>query len=69
VQERGTRIGGLLRYLYGPGQREEHVNPRILAAWDGAGALVSLDPSVGANGKRDFARLVDQDNGDRAMII
>lgn len=32
---RGTRTFGLLRYLYGPGRHEEHVNPRLVASWDG----------------------------------
>ena len=59
VQKRGTRVGGLLRYLYGPGKREEHINPRIVAAWDGAGELSTLDPLVGTSGTRDFRRLVD----------
>ena len=56
--ERGKRIGGLLRYLYGPGKREEHVNPHLVAAWDGAGPLHRLEPSIGPSGKRDFRRLV-----------
>jgi hypothetical protein len=58
VQKRGTRIGGLLRYLYGPGKREEHVDPRIVAAWDGAGDLTRLEPPVGPSGQRDYRRLV-----------
>jgi hypothetical protein len=59
VNDRGTRVGGLLRYLYGPGKRNEHVNPRIVAAWDGAGDLGSLDPPAGASGRLDFRRLVE----------
>ena len=31
---RGTRVGGLLRYLYGPGKANEHVDPHLVAAWD-----------------------------------
>ncbi len=56
--ERGKRVGGLLRYLYGPGKREEHVDPHLVAAWDGAGPLHRLEPPVGLGGKRDFRRLV-----------
>lgn len=56
---RGKRVGGLLRYLYGPGKREEHINPHLVAAWDGAGPLRGLEPSVEPSGKRDFRRLVD----------
>jgi hypothetical protein len=56
---RGTRVGGLIRYLYGPGKREEHVNPHLVAAWDGSGPLSKLEPPVGLDGKRDFRQLVD----------
>jgi hypothetical protein len=55
---RGKRVGGLLRYLYGPGKREEHRNPHLVAAWDGAGPLKGLEPPVGLGGERDFRRLV-----------
>ncbi|GIJ12208.1 relaxase/mobilization nuclease domain-containing protein [Micromonospora andamanensis] len=58
VHPRGRRVAGLLRYLYGPGRREEHRNPRLVAAWDGAGDLQSLEPRITAAGKRDFRRLV-----------
>lgn len=56
---RGRRVGGLLRYLYGPGRREEHRDPHLVAAWDGAGPLYRLEPSIGSGGRRDFRRLVD----------
>jgi hypothetical protein len=59
IHKRGTRVGGLIRYLYGPGRREEHVNPRLVAAWDGAGGLARLEPAVGPNGKLDIRGLVD----------
>jgi hypothetical protein len=59
VNDRGTRVGGLLRYLYGPGKRNEHVNPRIVGAWDGAGDLATLAPPVGPIGRLDFRRLVE----------
>ena len=45
VQDKGARVGGLIRYLYGPGKREEHVNPRIVAAWDGAPKTDVLEPA------------------------
>lgn len=57
VHRRGSRVGGLLRYLWGPGKAEEHVNPRLIAAWDGAGELDDLEPTVTASGKRDFRHL------------
>jgi hypothetical protein len=44
VHPRGDHVGGLLRYLFGPGKREEHVRPRLVAAWDGAGPLAVLQP-------------------------
>lgn len=59
VHPRGARVGGLIRYLYGPGKREEHVNPRLVAAWDGAGKLASLEPAVGSDGKFDVRRMVE----------
>ncbi|MBC3763434.1 hypothetical protein ACUN7V_20265 [Quadrisphaera oryzae] len=31
---RGNDIGGLLRYLFGPGRADEHINPHVVAAWD-----------------------------------
>lgn len=34
VPERGARTRGLLEYLWGPGRANEHVDPRIVAAWD-----------------------------------
>ncbi|WP_309115976.1 relaxase/mobilization nuclease domain-containing protein [Saccharothrix sp.] len=33
---RGWKPAGLIRYLFGPGKYEEHENPRVVAAWDGA---------------------------------
>jgi hypothetical protein len=57
VHRRGQRVGGLLRYLYGPGRKEEHINPRLVAAWDGAGDPAALEPTVTKSGKRDFRHL------------
>ena len=31
---RGSRVGGLLHYLYGPGRSNEHRDPRLVASWD-----------------------------------
>jgi hypothetical protein len=56
---RGSRVGGIIRYLYGPGKREEHVNPHLVAAWDGSGPLSTLEPSLGVRGKRDFRQLIE----------
>lgn len=58
VHKKGTRVGGLLRYLYGPGRAEEHINPRLVGAWDDSGPLSDLEPEVTATGARDFRHLV-----------
>ena len=59
VHPRGTNVGGLLRYLFGPGKREEHVNPRLVAAWDGAGPFTQLEPPARGDGRRDLRRLTE----------
>jgi hypothetical protein len=59
IHPRGTRVGGLLRYLFGPGKREEHVNPRLIAVWDGAGDLTQLQPPPLANGRHDVRRVAE----------
>jgi hypothetical protein len=56
VHKRGKRVAGLIWYLYGPGKQEEHVNPRIIAAWDGDPA--GLEPQMTARGHRDYRRLI-----------
>ncbi|MER7433697.1 relaxase/mobilization nuclease domain-containing protein [Pseudonocardia alni] len=35
----GWRVGGLIAYLMGPGRAQEHVNPRVIATWDGRDAV------------------------------
>jgi hypothetical protein len=62
VHPRGTDVGGLLRYLFGPGKREEHTNARLVAAWEGADPLPELEPPVGLRGGRDVRRLADMLN-------
>jgi hypothetical protein len=32
---RGYRIGGLIRYLMGPGRFNDHTNQQVIASWDG----------------------------------
>lgn len=34
----GSDSRGLIAYLFGPGRRDEHTNPHIVAAWDMTGA-------------------------------
>jgi hypothetical protein len=55
---RGQRVHGLLAYLWGPGRREEHTDPHLVAAWDGAGDLSDLEPSAAA-GRHDVRRLTE----------
>ncbi len=51
---RGRRVGGLLRYLFGPGRANEHIDPHLVAAWDD---VADLKPAALASGRRDLRRL------------
>ena len=51
---RGQRPAGLIRYLYGPGRREEHRDPHLVAGWRDP---AELEPAVRPGGQRDFRRL------------
>ncbi len=51
---RGEHVEPLLYYLFGPGRREEHTDPHIVAGWRHP---ASLEPPLRPDGKRDFARL------------
>ncbi len=51
---RGERPAGLIRYLYGPGKREEHLDPHIVAGWRHP---AELEPPLRPDGRRDFRRL------------
>ena len=51
---RGKRVEPLMRYLYGPGRREEHTDPHIVAGWRHP---AELEPALRANGSRDFRKL------------
>ncbi|NGO69279.1 relaxase/mobilization nuclease domain-containing protein [Streptomyces boncukensis] len=48
----GSDTRGLIAYLYGPGRRDEHTDPHIVAAWDLAGA-----PDPGRDPAATFTRL------------
>ncbi len=54
VCPRGQDVAGLIRYLYGPGRREEHTDPHIVAGYR---PPQDLEPPLRANGSRDFRRL------------
>jgi hypothetical protein len=57
-------VRGLLYYVFTEGLAGEeglesaHTQPRVIAGWDGADALVALQPPVCADGQRDFGALV-----------
>ncbi|MGR3931732.1 relaxase/mobilization nuclease domain-containing protein [Streptomyces sp. BRA346] len=48
----GSDTRGLVAYLFGPGRRDEHTDPHIVAAWDMAGA-----PDPGRNPEVSYANL------------
>jgi hypothetical protein len=50
----GLRTAGLIWYLYGPGRREEHADPHLVAGWRDP---EELEPVLRADGTRDFRRL------------
>ena len=52
---RGERVEGLIYYLFGPGRREEHTDPHIVAGWRHP---AELEPPLRADGHRDFRRLL-----------
>jgi hypothetical protein len=51
---RGRSVTGLLYYLFGPGQREEHTDPHLVAGWRHP---AELEPPLRPDGHRDFRRL------------
>ncbi|MDX6390100.1 MAG: hypothetical protein QOJ73_1163 [Streptosporangiaceae bacterium] len=51
---RGGRPNGLIRYLYGPGKREEHTDTHLIAGWRDP---AELEPPLRPDGHRDFRRL------------
>ena len=51
---RGERVAGLIYYLFGPGRREEHTDPHLVAGWRHP---AELEPPLRADGRRDFRRL------------
>ncbi|MER6812984.1 hypothetical protein ABT299_27280 [Spirillospora sp. NPDC000708] len=51
---RGTDVGNLLRYLYGPGKRNEHTDPHLVAGYRHPAAL---EPARRTDGRRDLRPL------------
>ncbi|MEU3553339.1 relaxase/mobilization nuclease domain-containing protein [Streptomyces fragilis] len=57
VHKPGSRTIGLLYYLYGPGKREEHIDPHLVASFDG----MAPDPGRDASATlQDLQCLLDQ---------
>ena len=54
VLQRGTRLAGLLYYLFGPGKSCEHVRPHLVAGWRHP---AELEPPQRRGGRRDFRML------------
>ena len=52
---RGSRVGGLLHYLYGPGRSNEHQDPHLVGSWDDRPDL--LEPTRSQDGKPDLRQL------------
>jgi hypothetical protein len=55
TEPRGERVEGLIYYLFGPGRREEHTDPHIVAGWRHP---AELEPPLREDGKRDFRWLL-----------
>jgi hypothetical protein len=51
---RGRRVEPLIRYLFGPGRREEHSDAHVVAGWRHP---AELEPPLRANGARDLRKL------------
>ncbi|MEV3853141.1 relaxase/mobilization nuclease domain-containing protein [Streptomyces sp. NPDC050095] len=51
----GSRTYGLLAYLYGPGRRDEHTDPHIIAAW-----VPELAPDPGRDPAATLKQLTDR---------
>jgi hypothetical protein len=63
---RGSRTYGLLAYLYGPGRRDEHIDPHQVASFDGFAPDPGRDPGATLT---DLTRVLDlrvAQLGDRA---
>ncbi|WP_435232101.1 relaxase/mobilization nuclease domain-containing protein [Streptomyces althioticus] len=57
IHQQGSNTLGLLHYLYGRGTHEEHIDPHLVASFDGMAPDPGRDPSVT---KKDLQHLLDQ---------
>ena len=54
VGPRGSRVPGLIYYLFGPGRNEEHTDPHLVAGWR---HTAELEAPLRGDGHRDFRHL------------
>ena len=54
VGPRGSRVCGLIYYLFGPGRNEEHTDPHLVAGWRHP---AELEPALRGDGHRVFRHL------------
>lgn len=57
IHKRGANTYGLLSYLYGPGEAEEHTDPHLVASFDGMAPDPGRDPAATM---KDLQTLLDQ---------
>jgi hypothetical protein len=57
IHQQGSNTLGLLHYLYGKGTHKEHIDPHLVASFDGMAPDPGRDPSVT---KKDLQHLLDQ---------
>ncbi|MET9038446.1 relaxase/mobilization nuclease domain-containing protein [Streptomyces mirabilis] len=57
IHQQGSNTLGLLHYLYGKGTHEEHIDPHLVASFDGMAPDPGRDPSVT---KKDLQHILDQ---------
>jgi hypothetical protein len=57
---KGAKVGGLLRYLFGPGRSNEHTDPHLVAAWDEPASDLNPAHSDGRRDCRPLTRLLEQ---------
>ncbi|ORT59256.1 relaxase/mobilization nuclease domain-containing protein [Streptomyces sp. CB03238] len=57
IHQQGSNTLGLLHYLYGKGTHEEHIDPHLVASFDGMAPDPGRDPSAT---KKDLQHLLDQ---------
>lgn len=46
IAKAGSRTYGVLAYLYGPGRRDEHIDPHLVTSWDGTAPDPGRDPGA-----------------------